>query len=48
MQIWPGIDVDISNMDPNFSRRTPPIIKAVTQAAYRGGGQGLVIYWSRV
>ena len=41
MQIWPGIDVDISNMDPNFSRCTPPVIKEVTQAAYRGGGQGL-------
>jgi hypothetical protein len=43
MQIWPGIDVDISNMDPNFSRCTPPVIKDVTVAAYRGGGQGLVI-----
>jgi hypothetical protein len=42
-QIWPGIDVDISNMDPNFSRCTPPVIKDVTLAAYRGGGEGLVI-----
>jgi hypothetical protein len=42
-QIWPGIDVDISNMDPNFSRCTPPVIKEVTMAAYRGGAQGLVI-----
>jgi hypothetical protein len=43
MQIWPGLDVDISNMDPNFSRCTPPVIKDVTLAAYRGGAQGLVI-----
>jgi hypothetical protein len=42
-QIWPGIDVDISNMDPNFSRCTPPVTKEVTLAAYRGGAQGLVI-----
>ncbi len=43
MQIWPGIDVDISNMDPNFSRCTPPVTKEVVMAAYRGGAQGLVI-----
>lgn len=43
MQIWPGIDVDISNMDPKFSQCTPPVIREVTKAAYRGGGQGLVI-----
>jgi hypothetical protein len=42
-QIWPGIDVDISNMDPNFSRCTPPVTKEVTKAAFRGGGKGLVI-----
>jgi hypothetical protein len=42
-QIWPGIDVDISNMDPNFSRCTPPVIKEVTMQAYRGGATGLVI-----
>ena len=42
-QIWPGIDVDISNLDINFSRCTPPVIKEVTLAAYRGGAQGLVI-----
>ncbi|MGO9259146.1 MAG: hypothetical protein ACLQU1_22920 [Bryobacteraceae bacterium] len=43
MQIWPGIDVDISNMDVSFSRCTPPVIREVTKAAYRGGAQGLVI-----
>ena len=42
-EIWPGIDVDISNMDVNFSRCTPPVIREVTKAAYRGGAQGLVI-----
>jgi hypothetical protein len=42
-EIWPGIDVDISNMDPNFSRCTPPVIKEVTKEAFRGGGKGLVI-----
>jgi hypothetical protein len=42
-EIWPGIDVDISNMDPKFSRCTPPVIKEVTKAAFRGGGKGLVI-----
>jgi hypothetical protein len=42
-QIWPGIDVDISNMDVNFSRCTPPVINEVTKAAFRGGAQGLVI-----
>jgi hypothetical protein len=35
-QIWPGIDVDISNMDPKFSRCTPPVIKEVTKAAFKG------------
>jgi hypothetical protein len=43
LEIWPGIDVDISNMDPNFSRCTPPVIKEVTKEAFRGGGKGLVI-----
>jgi hypothetical protein len=43
VQIWPGIDVDISNMDPNYSRCTPPVEKEVTLAAYKGGAQGLVI-----
>jgi hypothetical protein len=43
MQIWPGIDVDIANVDLNFSRCTPPVTKEVTMAAYRGGAQGLVI-----
>lgn len=42
-EIWPGIDVDISNMDPKFSRCTPPVIKEVTKAAFKGGGKGLVI-----
>jgi hypothetical protein len=42
-QIWPGIDVDISNMDVRFSQCTPPVVKEVTKAAYRGGAQGLVI-----
>ena len=42
-EIWPGIDVDISNMDINFSQCTPPVIKEVTMAAYKGGAQGLVI-----
>ena len=42
-EIWPGIDVDISNMDPKFSRCTPPVIKEVTKEAFRGGGKGLVI-----
>lgn len=42
-QIWPGIDVDISNMDPNYSRCTPPVEKEVTKAAFRGGATGLVI-----
>jgi hypothetical protein len=40
MEIWPGIDVDISNMDVNFSRCTPPVIRDVTKAAYLGGAQG--------
>jgi hypothetical protein len=30
-------------MDVNFSRCTPPVIREVTKAAYRGGAQGLVI-----
>jgi hypothetical protein len=42
-QIWPGIDVDISNMAPEYSRCSPPVVKEVTKAAYRGGAQGLVI-----
>ena len=42
-QIWPGIDVDISNMDIRFSQCSPPVVKEVTKAAYRGGAQGLVI-----
>ncbi len=43
MEIWPGIDVDISNMNVEYSQCTPPVIKEVTKAAYRGGAQGLVI-----
>ena len=42
-QIWPGIDVDISNMAVEYSKCSPPVIREVTKAAYRGGGQGLVI-----
>ncbi len=42
-EIWPGIDVDISNMAVEFSKCSPPVVKEVTKAAYRGGAQGLVI-----
>lgn len=43
MQIWPGIDVDIPLVKEEYSKCTPPVMKEVTMAAYRGGAQGLVI-----
>jgi hypothetical protein len=42
-EIWPGIDVDISNMNVEYSQCSPPVIKEVTKAAFNGGGKGLVI-----
>jgi hypothetical protein len=42
-QIWPGIDVDISNMNVEYSQCSPPVIREVTKAAFNGGGKGLVI-----
>jgi hypothetical protein len=42
-EIWPGIDVDISNMANEFSHSSPPVVKAVTKASFKGGGKGLVI-----
>lgn len=42
-QIWPGIDVDISNMPVEYSHSSPPVVEAVTKAAIQGGGKGLVI-----
>jgi hypothetical protein len=30
-------------MAPEYSRCSPPVVKEVTKAAYRGGAQGLVI-----
>jgi hypothetical protein len=42
-KIWPGIDVDISNMNIEYSQCTPPMTKEITKAAFRGGGTGLVI-----
>lgn len=42
-QIWPGLDVDIANVDLQFSRSSPPVVKECTKAAFRGGAQGLVI-----
>jgi hypothetical protein len=43
MLIWPGIDVDIPLIKEEYSHCTPPTMKEVTMAAYRGGAQGLVI-----
>jgi hypothetical protein len=42
-EIWPGIDVDIANMNIEYSHSSPPVVKAVTKAASQGGGKGLVI-----
>jgi hypothetical protein len=42
-QIWPGLDVDIANVDLQFSRCSPPVVNECTKACFRGGGQGLVI-----
>jgi len=42
-QIWPGLDVDIANVDLQFSRSTPPVVNESTKACFRGGGTGLVI-----
>jgi hypothetical protein len=42
-QVWPGIDVDISNMNVEYSQCTPETTKAITKEAFRGGGTGLVI-----
>jgi hypothetical protein len=42
-QIWPGLDVDIANVDLEYSRCSPPVINECTKAAFRGGAQGLVI-----
>lgn len=42
-EIWPGIDVDISNMNVEYSQCTPPVTKEVTKAAFLAGGKGLVI-----
>ena len=42
-QIWPGLDVDIANVDLQFSRSSPPVVNACTKACFQGGGEGLVI-----
>jgi hypothetical protein len=42
-EIWPGLDVDIANVDLQFSRSSPPVVKESTKACFRGGGKGLVI-----
>jgi hypothetical protein len=42
-QIWPGLDVDIANVDLQFSRSSPPVVSACTKECFRGGGTGLVI-----
>jgi hypothetical protein len=42
-QIWPGLDVDIANVDLQFSRSSPPQVKACTKAAFNAGAKGLVI-----
>jgi hypothetical protein len=42
-EIWPGLDVDISNMPDEYSHTTPPGIKACTKACFEGGGKGVVI-----
>ncbi|WP_419803687.1 hypothetical protein [Terriglobus sp.] len=43
MQIWPGLDVDISNMNVEYSHTAPPGISACTRACFEAGGTGLVI-----
>jgi hypothetical protein len=42
-QVWPGLDVDIANVDLQFSRSSPPVVNECTKACFRGGGKGLVI-----
>ena len=42
-QIWPGLDVDIANVDLQFSRSSPPVVNECTKACFRGGAKGLVI-----
>ncbi|HEV2273173.1 MAG TPA: hypothetical protein VGR96_03365 [Acidobacteriaceae bacterium] len=42
-RIWPGLDVNIANVDLQFSRSSPPQVNACTKAAFHGGAQGLVI-----
>jgi hypothetical protein len=42
-EIWPGLDVDIANVDLQFSRSSPPVVKESTKACFRGGAKGLVI-----
>lgn len=42
-QIWPGLDVDIANVDLQFSRCSPPVVNECTKACFRGGAEGLVI-----
>jgi hypothetical protein len=41
-EIWPGIDMGIP-IQEDYSKVTPQSVKEVILAAYRGGGQGLVI-----
>jgi hypothetical protein len=42
-QIWPGLDVDIANVDLQFSRSSPPVVNECTKACFRGGAKGLVV-----
>ena len=42
-EIWPGLDVDISNMNVEYSHTAPPGIRACTKACFDAGGKGLVI-----
>jgi hypothetical protein len=42
-QIWPGLDVDIANVDLQFGRSSPPVVNECTKDCFRGGAQGLVI-----
>ncbi len=42
-EIWPGLDVDIANVDLQFSRSSPPVVNECTKACFRAGGKGLVI-----
>ena len=42
-EIWPGLDVDISNMNVEYSHTAPPGIRACTKACFEAGGKGLVI-----